>query len=148
MYRVHRANTYTKKSPRKDLFGHRTSCYVNTLRPRQDGRHFPDNTFKCIFLNENVIILIKISLKFVAIGPISNIPSLVQIMARCRPGDKPLTEPMHVRLPTHICVTRPQLVKIYWIYFPQTQFIKCFKQHMDYEFEVTMTNSSMLLPPL
>ena len=24
---------------------------VNTLRPRQDGRHFPDDIFKCIFLN-------------------------------------------------------------------------------------------------
>ena len=27
---------------------------INTLRPRQDGRHFPDDIFKCIFLNENV----------------------------------------------------------------------------------------------
>ena len=26
----------------------------NTLRPRKDGRHFPDDIFKCIFLNENV----------------------------------------------------------------------------------------------
>ena len=26
-------------------------------------------------------------------------------------GDKPLSEPMMVRLPTHICVTRPQWVK-------------------------------------
>ena len=26
----------------------------NTLRPRQNGRHFPDNIFKCIFLKENV----------------------------------------------------------------------------------------------
>ena len=25
-------------------------------------------------------------------------------------GDKPLSEPMMVRLPTHICVTRPQWV--------------------------------------
>ena len=24
---------------------------VNTLRPRQNGRHFADNIFKCIFLN-------------------------------------------------------------------------------------------------
>ena len=28
--------------------------FINTLRPRQDGRHFPDDIFKCIFLNENV----------------------------------------------------------------------------------------------
>ena len=27
---------------------------INTLRPRQDGRHFPDDNFKYIFLNENV----------------------------------------------------------------------------------------------
>ena len=27
---------------------------INTLRPKKDGRHFPDDTFKCIFLNENV----------------------------------------------------------------------------------------------
>ena len=32
-------------------------------------------------------------------------------MAWRRPGDKPLSEPMVVRLPTHICVTRPQWVK-------------------------------------
>ena len=52
---------------------------INTLRPRQDGRRFPDDTFKRIFLNENVIILIKISLKFVPYGPINNIPALIQI---------------------------------------------------------------------
>ena len=45
------------------LFG--TSCHdsVNTLRPRQNGRHFADDTFKRIFLNENVAISIKMSLK-------------------------------------------------------------------------------------
>ena len=31
-------------------------------------------------------------------------------MAWCQPGDKPLSEPMMVRLPTHICITRPQWV--------------------------------------
>ena len=33
--------------------------------------------FKCIFLNENVLISIKISLKFVPKGQINNIPALV-----------------------------------------------------------------------
>ena len=56
----------------------------------------------------------KISLKFVPKGPIDNIPAWVQIMAWHRPGDKPLSEPMMVRLPTHICVTRPQWVKLWW----------------------------------
>ena len=74
---------------------------VNTLRSRQDGRRFADNIFKCIFLNENVWIPIKISLKFVPRGPISNIPALVQI----------ISEAITVNLVTHICVTRPQWVK-------------------------------------
>ena len=56
-------------------------------------------------------ISIYISLKFVLRGPINNIPALVQIMAWRWPGDKPLSKPMMVRLPTHICVTRPQWVK-------------------------------------
>ena len=54
---------------------------VNTLRPRQNGRHFPDDILKCIFLNENVWISIKISLKFDPKGPINNSPALIQIMA-------------------------------------------------------------------
>ena len=41
-------------------------------------------------------------------GPIKNIPALVQIMAVCRPGDRPLSEPLIVSLSTHICVTRLQ----------------------------------------
>ena len=41
---------------------------------------------------------------------VKNIPALVQIMAWRRPGDKPLSEPMMVRMPTRICVTRPQWV--------------------------------------
>ena len=45
-------------------------------------------------MNENVWILIKISLKFVPKGPINNIPALVQIMAWRQTGDKPLSEPM------------------------------------------------------
>ena len=61
---------------------------VNTLMPRQNGRHFADDIFKLIFLNENVWIPIKISLKFVPQGLINNIPALVQIMAWRQPGAK------------------------------------------------------------
>ena len=83
----------------------------NILGPRQNGRHFADDIFKYIFVNENVWISIKISLNFVPTGPINNIPALVQIMAWRRPGDKPLSEAMMVNLLTHICVIRPQWVK-------------------------------------
>ena len=81
---------------------------VNTLRLRQNGRCSADDIFKCIFLSENVWILIKISLKFVSKGPISNIPALVEVMAWHQSRDKPLSGPMLVRLPTHICITPPQ----------------------------------------
>ena len=65
---------------------------VNSLRPRGNRRHFADDIFKCIFLNENVLISIKISLKFVPKSQINNIPALVQIMAWRRLGDKPLRQ--------------------------------------------------------
>ena len=58
----------------------------NTLRPRQHGRHFADDTFKRISLNENLWVSIKIALKFVPKSPIDNIPALFQIMAWRRPG--------------------------------------------------------------
>ena len=82
--------------------------HFNILRLRQNGRHFPDNIFKCILLNENVWISLKISLNFVPNVQINNIQVLVKIMPWCRPGDKLLSESMMVSLLTHICVTRPQ----------------------------------------
>ena len=84
---------------------------VNTLRPRQNSRNVPDDIFKLIFLNANVLISIKISLKFIPKGPIHNVPALVQIMAWCRPGNKPLSKPTMIILLTHICVTQAQWVK-------------------------------------
>ena len=43
-----------------------------TLRLRQNGRHFADDLFKYIFLNENAWISIKISLKCIPKDPINN----------------------------------------------------------------------------
>ena len=85
--------------------------FLNTLRLWQSCYHFTDNIFKCIFLNENVWIWVKISIKLVPGGPVSNIPTLVQIMAWCRSGAKPLSELMMVSLLKHICSTWPQWVK-------------------------------------
>ena len=65
-----------------------------------NGRYFADDTFKLTFLNENVGISTKISLKFIPKGPINNIAAMVQIMAWCRSGDKPLSEPVMVSLMT------------------------------------------------
>ena len=36
-----------------------------------------DNNFKCIFFNEKICILMKISLKFVPNGPTGNNPALI-----------------------------------------------------------------------
>ena len=72
-----------------------------------DLTHFPldkmaafltDDNFKCIFLDQNDGIPVKMSLKFVSRSPIDNNPALVQEMDWRRTGDKPLPEPMLTRL--------------------------------------------------
>ena len=105
---------YFSKGFHKHRWSHSTYVWVNTLRPRQNGRHFPDNILKWIFFCENVWIKVEISLKFVPKGHINNIPALVQIIAWRRPGNKPLSEPMMVSLLTHICVTQPEWVNSLW----------------------------------
>ena len=102
---------YISVHPRGSISTYLCHFSVNTLRPRQNGHHLPDNTFKCIFLNENVLISIKVSLKFVPKCPINNIPALVQTMTCRQPGNTPLSEPVMVSLVTHICVNHPQWVK-------------------------------------
>ena len=71
-------------------------CTINSLRPRQNGCHFPDNIFKYISFNENIWLSDDISLKWVPQGLIDNLSLLVQIMAWRQIGDKPLSEPMMV----------------------------------------------------
>ena len=56
--------------------------------------HFTDDIFRCNFVNEKFYILMKISPKFVPKSLTDNMPALVQEMAWCRIGDKPLSEPM------------------------------------------------------
>ena len=105
------------------LYKHDNWMIVNILRPRQDGRHFPDDIFKYIFLNGMHEIWLRchhgaiwhvvpwFHLSFVCNGLFNNIPALGQIMTGRQSGDKPLNEPVMVKLPTHICVTRLQHVK-------------------------------------
>ena len=86
-------------------------CFaVNALRPRQNGRHVADDTFKRNISNGKVRISLKISLKFVPKGLVNYIPTLVQIMAWRRPGAKSLSEPMLVRLPTDAYMCRSPLM--------------------------------------
>ena len=84
---------------------------LNIFRPRQMAAISHTRfVFKRIFLNENVWISLTILWKFGPKYPINNIPALVQIMAWRRSCDKPFSEPITVRLLTHICGTRPQWV--------------------------------------
>ena len=85
--------------------------FHNPLRSIQNSRHFADDIVRCIFLNEDIWISFKISLKFVPKLRSNNIPALDQITTWRRSGAKPLSESMMVILPTHICVTRPHWIK-------------------------------------
>ena len=64
----------------------RGTASIDSSPPEQNGRHFPDDIFKCIFMNEKFRILIRISPKFVHKRPINNIPAMVQIMVWRRSG--------------------------------------------------------------
>ena len=44
----------TNSSAASDIFHQNDDIYFNTFRARQNGRHFPDDIFKAIFLNENI----------------------------------------------------------------------------------------------
>ena len=102
-------------------------CHMTPLTHWGRGKMNPisQTSFKCIYLNENLWISLKVSLNFAPKIRINIIPAWVQIMAWRRPGDKPLSEPVMVSLLTHyyLCVTRPQWVKTQvtnfsWVYFP------------------------------
>ena len=49
--------------------------FINSSK--QNGRHFADDIFTGIFVNEKFCILIKVSLKLVPKGPIDNMSALV-----------------------------------------------------------------------
>ena len=65
----------------------------NILTPRQNGHRFADDIYKCIFLNANLWISIKLSLKFVPIIGSDN---------GLAPTRRPLSVPMMVRSPMYI----------------------------------------------
>ena len=79
--------------------------------PRQNGSHFADDIFKCIFVNGNVF---NFDQYLTEVCPIGNLSSLVQIMAWCQRGDKPLPEPMMTKSnDTYICIIWPEWVDTY-----------------------------------
>ena len=67
-YKIHCPSVVVSEDASKDL---------NSSPHGQKGRHFADDSFKCIFVNEKFCILIKISLNFGPRDPIDNNPALV-----------------------------------------------------------------------
>ena len=65
--------------------------WLNLSPLGQYGRHFSDDIFRYILVNEKFCIFIKISLNVVPRDPIDNHPTLVQIMAWYWIGNKPLS---------------------------------------------------------
>ena len=82
---------------------------ISTWTTEQNGRHFADDILKCIILNENLYIFIKISLKFIPKGQIDNKSTLVKEMAWHLTGAKPLSELMMIQSATcfHSCGWHP-----------------------------------------
>ena len=72
------------------------SC-VNSSLPGQNSRHFVNDNFRRIFVNEMFWILIEISVNLVRKGSIDNDHALVYIMAWRRKGDKPISESVVTR---------------------------------------------------
>ena len=114
-----------------DLFW-RIYCFgeMNTLRPKQNGCHFADDIFKYISWMNTYEFRSRFSL--------NNILTWAQIMNWRRTGDKPLSEPMMVSLPTHICVcvSRPQWVKLLCFSNQLDGFTATWKienQYIDYD---------------
>ena len=103
---------------------------LNSSPPGQTGRHFADDIFKYIFLNEKFCILIRISLKFVPKGQIDYRWALVQIMAWRRPSDKPLCEPMMVGLYIFVHMRIPHLT----LFFKQIWYIALCLMEYDLQY--------------
>ena len=68
--------------------------YLTHLPPDKMAVILADDNLKCIFLNGNDIIPIRIPQKLVPRGPINNKAVLVQVMARRRTGETTLPELM------------------------------------------------------
>ena len=102
--------------------------------PGQNCRHLADDRSNYIFMNKNVCILIRISLKFVPKGPIDNKPALVQAMAWRRIGD--LNQCLSNSL-THICGTRGGWVKRAHISLIPHSSMLCDINHI-YNFSVSL----------
>ena len=95
----------------------RWQCSINALRPRQNGRYSAYDIFKCILLNENLRILITISLKFVPNGSIEIMPALFLVTAWHGQAQGHYLNRWRSSLLAHKGITRPQWINNEMLYF-------------------------------
>ena len=98
---------------------------VNTLRQWQNGRHFVNDIFKCIFLNINVWIPIEISLKFNPGVQLTIFQHWFSQWLGNRCQSHCLNQWWLPSLPTHICFTRPLWVNKIVLRLTQPVFSIC-----------------------
>ena len=98
---------------------------VNTLRQWQNGRHFVNDIFKCIFLNRNVWIPIEISLKFNPGVQLTIFQHWFSQWLGNRCQSHCLNQWWLPSLPTHICFTRPLWVNKIVLRLTQPVFSIC-----------------------
>ena len=91
-----------------DILRCRPMQIFETLRPRQHRRYFDNDICKCFILNENIWILIQISMKFVPSGQTNNIPD--NSLAPTRLQAIIWTNDGYLIM--YICVTWPQWVRV------------------------------------
>ena len=71
---------------------------LNMQSPSQKEQHLADNSFKCVYKS---FYLFEYSLNFVHLDPVDKKSSVLQIMAWCQAGHKPLPELMLTWCPSH-----------------------------------------------
>ena len=91
---------------------------VNSVSPGQFGGNMEDDIFECIFVNENVLIAIKISLKFVPKCPIYHKSALVHWQHICRRRGRRVNARVCDRLVT--CIALSSSNPVQWNLFVTT----------------------------
>ena len=83
------------------LEGSMVSPKPKYMETHKNGQNFADNIFECtsFYFYENYSAWITISPKFIIKSQIDNRPTLVQAMAWCETGNKPLPDPMVIEFP-------------------------------------------------
>ena len=106
------------------LFVRPSYTTVNTWRPRQDCRHFPDYIFKQILLNQNVTIPNKLCINLFRKFPNDNKSMLTHVMAFEYWQAVTWNRDVPVPLLIHSSLASMNvLTMIYWCFIPRGKFI-------------------------